>query len=223
MHDTVPAVHDCTVVTVFTTLARGQRRQIVLSRLNRPAHHTTTAVCTRLGPQPCQPFCVANPMPRMCPARTLSRYARQLTAYDGNRHHACSLPGVMLAARHVAERLQNCWHGGARSTGQLRDAMSAALAEYVTSGDSAEAARCLAELDVPHFHHELVKCVYGCTCPLLGSDVHIYYARRQCLRHVHCSETAQCLPGSDVCVGVVAKASANTLWRPRTIKSKASA
>ena len=64
----------------------------------------------------------------------------------------------MLAARHAAERLQNCWHGGARSTGQLRDAMSAALAEYVTSGDSAEAARCLAELDVPHFHHELVKC-----------------------------------------------------------------
>ena len=69
-----------------------------------------------------------------------------------------SWPGVMLAARHAAERLQNCWHGGARSTAQLRDAMSAALAEYVTSGDSAEAARCLAELDVPHFHHELVKC-----------------------------------------------------------------
>ena len=65
----------------------------------------------------------------------------------------------MLAARHAAERLQNCWHGGARSTTQLREAMSAALAEYVTSGDSAEAARCLAELDVPHFHHELVKCV----------------------------------------------------------------
>ena len=64
----------------------------------------------------------------------------------------------MLAARHAAERLQNCWHGGARSTGQLRDAMSAALAEYVISGDSTEAARCLAELDVPHFHHELVKC-----------------------------------------------------------------
>jgi programmed cell death protein 4 len=71
----------------------------------------------------------------------------------------------MLAARHAAERLQNCWHGGARSTSQLREAMSAALAEYMTSGDSAEAARCLAELDVPHFHHELVKC--GCSHALL--------------------------------------------------------
>lgn len=28
---------------------------------------------------------------------------------------------------------------------------------YVISGDIAEAARCLGELDVPHFHHELVK------------------------------------------------------------------
>jgi programmed cell death protein 4 len=27
----------------------------------------------------------------------------------------------------------------------------------VISGDIAEAARCLGELDVPHFHHELVK------------------------------------------------------------------
>ena len=30
------------------------------------------------------------------------------------------------------------------------------LREYVDSDDSAEAMRCLKELDVPHFHHELV-------------------------------------------------------------------
>lgn len=35
----------------------------------------------------------------------------------------------MLGARHAAERLQNCWHGGARSTGQLRDSMADFLAE----------------------------------------------------------------------------------------------
>ena len=88
-------------------------------------------------------------------------------AREGGEPRAHFLPGVMLAARHAAERLQNCWHGGARSTGQLRDAMSAALAEYVTSGDSAEAARCLAELDVPHFHHELVKCAVLLHLPML--------------------------------------------------------
>ena len=31
------------------------------------------------------------------------------------------------------------------------------LLRYTVSGDIMEAARCLAELDVPHFHHELVK------------------------------------------------------------------
>ena len=30
------------------------------------------------------------------------------------------------------------------------------LKEYLSSGDMKEATRCLQELDVPHFHHELV-------------------------------------------------------------------
>ena len=37
--------------------------------------------------------------------------------------------GSLLGARHAAERLQNCWHGGARSTTQLRDEMAEFLAE----------------------------------------------------------------------------------------------
>ena len=36
---------------------------------------------------------------------------------------------VMLGARHGAERLLNCWHGGARSTAALRDSMAQFLAE----------------------------------------------------------------------------------------------
>lgn len=31
------------------------------------------------------------------------------------------------------------------------------LAEYLTNGNSLEASRCLMELNVPHYHHELVK------------------------------------------------------------------
>ena len=37
--------------------------------------------------------------------------------------------GSLLGARHAAERLQNCWHGGARSTTQLRDSMADSIAE----------------------------------------------------------------------------------------------
>lgn len=35
--------------------------------------------------------------------------------------------------------------------------MQALLAEYLTNGDSLEASRCLMELGVPYYHHELVK------------------------------------------------------------------
>lgn len=34
--------------------------------------------------------------------------------------------------------------------------MNLLLKEYLSSGDAAEAQRCLRELEVPHFHHELV-------------------------------------------------------------------
>ena len=34
--------------------------------------------------------------------------------------------------------------------------MNLLLKEYLSSGDISEATRCLKELDVPHFHHELV-------------------------------------------------------------------
>eukprot|EP00873_Tetraselmis_striata_P037263 jgi/Tetstr1/457527/TSEL_044107.t1 len=65
--------------------------------------------------------------------------------------------GSILAARHGAERLQNCWKGAARDTESVRGAMRALLEEYKSSKDAGEAARCLAELATPHYHHEFVK------------------------------------------------------------------
>lgn len=65
--------------------------------------------------------------------------------------------GSMLSARHAAERLINCWHGGCQTVDQLRESMQALLEEYLGSGDTAEAARCLHDLTVPFYHHELVK------------------------------------------------------------------
>ena len=35
--------------------------------------------------------------------------------------------------------------------------LQALLAEYLTNGDTLEASRCLMELNVPYYHHELVK------------------------------------------------------------------
>jgi len=65
--------------------------------------------------------------------------------------------GSMLAARHGAERLQNCWHGSARDPDSVRSEMRTLLEEYTNSKDKQEAMRCLAELATPHYHHELVK------------------------------------------------------------------
>ena len=40
---------------------------------------------------------------------------------------------------------------------ELKEAIDALLQEFLISGDLGEAERCVRELRVPHFHHELVK------------------------------------------------------------------
>ena len=63
----------------------------------------------------------------------------------------------MLGARHAAERLTTCWYGGATTVEGLREAMQQLIKEYLVSGDQREAARTLLDMDVPHYHHELVR------------------------------------------------------------------
>lgn len=46
--------------------------------------------------------------------------------------------------------------------------MNLLLGEYLCSGDNAEAIRCIRELEVPHFHHELV--FEACSLFLFISD-----------------------------------------------------
>ncbi len=64
--------------------------------------------------------------------------------------------GIMLGARHGTERLVNCWHGGALELGAVRQAIRDAIAEYGTSGDVAEVARCVRDLDAAAYNHEVV-------------------------------------------------------------------
>jgi len=55
-------------------------------------------------------------------------------------------------------RLNNVWGvgGGAQPVKALSRRIHMLLKEFMSSNDSVEAGRCLRELEVPHFHHELV-------------------------------------------------------------------
>ncbi|XP_070540816.1 programmed cell death protein 4-like [Ptychodera flava] len=65
---------------------------------------------------------------------------------------------TLLSMKHGLVRLDNVWGvgGGRRPVKYLIKKMVLLLKEYLSSGDIAEASRCLTELEVPHFHHELV-------------------------------------------------------------------
>ncbi len=55
-------------------------------------------------------------------------------------------------------RLEDIWGAGGatKPVRCLVRQMQLLLQEYLTNADWQEAARCLHELEVPHFHHELV-------------------------------------------------------------------
>jgi len=55
--------------------------------------------------------------------------------------------------------VETCWGtaiGGFTDTTVLTEKIRELLKEFLSSGDKDEASKCLRELDVPHFHHELV-------------------------------------------------------------------
>lgn len=60
--------------------------------------------------------------------------------------------------KHGIVRLDNVWGvgGGTRPVKALKKRIALLLTEFLSSEDVTEATRCLKELDVPHFHHELV-------------------------------------------------------------------
>lgn len=64
----------------------------------------------------------------------------------------------LLQARHGIVRLDSIWgHGGGiRPVKLLVKEIVLMIKEYLSSNDVAEAERCIRDLDVPHFHHEIV-------------------------------------------------------------------
>jgi len=63
-----------------------------------------------------------------------------------------------LQMKHGIVRLDNVWGfgGGTRPVKTLIKEIILMVKEYLSSRDAAEAERCVIDLDVPHFHHEIV-------------------------------------------------------------------
>ena len=63
-----------------------------------------------------------------------------------------------LSAPHHAELLERRWGGSTHITvEEVKRRITDLLKEYIKNGDTAEACRCIRELAVPFFHHEVVK------------------------------------------------------------------
>lgn len=86
-----------------------------------------------------------------------------LQSYKGNVSEseavkALSRAEMLLNMKHGLVRLDNVWGvgGGIRPVKYLVKKIVLLLKEYLCSCDIEEATRCLKDLEVPHFHHELV-------------------------------------------------------------------
>jgi len=63
-----------------------------------------------------------------------------------------------LSAPHHAELIEQRWGGSTHITvEEVKKRIADLLKEYIKNGDTAEACRCIRELAVPFFHHEVVK------------------------------------------------------------------
>jgi programmed cell death protein 4 len=64
----------------------------------------------------------------------------------------------LLSREHCTARLERVWGpGDGRPVAELKVVLDQLLKEYLLSRELDEAARCVRELQAPHFHHELVK------------------------------------------------------------------
>lgn len=64
----------------------------------------------------------------------------------------------MLEARHAGERILRCWGGGGgRTVDEAKEKIVRLLEEFQAGGELGEACQCIRDLDLPFFHHEIVK------------------------------------------------------------------
>lgn len=88
----------------------------------------------------------------------LSSFTSILQVESDTTARCLSRAQSLLSMPHGLVRLDAVWGvgGGTRAVKHLVKKMSMLLHEYLSSSDIKEAQQCLVELEVPHFHHELV-------------------------------------------------------------------
>ncbi|KAH7435692.1 hypothetical protein KP509_06G075400 [Ceratopteris richardii] len=65
---------------------------------------------------------------------------------------------ALLAARHAGERILRCWGGGSGwAVEDAKDKIVKLLEEFEAGGVISEACQCIRDIDMPFFHHEVVK------------------------------------------------------------------
>lgn len=80
------------------------------------------------------------------------------TPSDSKQAKALTEADVLLRMKHGMVRLDSVWGvvGGRRPVKHLVKKMVLLLKEYLSSEDVEEASRCVHDLEVPHFYHELI-------------------------------------------------------------------
>jgi hypothetical protein len=70
----------------------------------------------------------------------------------------CVAVKKLLAAKHSAERFTNCWHGYSlnETSEALTNAFIDMIKEYLVSRNLNELLKCIKDVGMPHYHHELV-------------------------------------------------------------------
>ncbi|KAM7514643.1 hypothetical protein LguiA_004226 [Lonicera macranthoides] len=92
----------------------------------------------------------------------LEEIGTQCFKSDSVGTRALQMAESLLKARLSGERILRCWGGGGScGTGwaieDVKEKIGKLLEEYESGGDIKEACRCIKELGMPFFHHEVVK------------------------------------------------------------------
>ncbi|XP_065175633.1 programmed cell death protein 4-like isoform X2 [Sycon ciliatum] len=92
---------------------------------------------------------------------------------------------LLLGMSHGLVRLDSVWGpvlGGLRPVKTLERDMNIILQEYVSSGQLDECARCLKQLNVPHFHHEFVY--LAVMLVMEGDQPQVHESIAKCLKYL---------------------------------------
>ncbi|CAI9116436.1 OLC1v1017578C4 [Oldenlandia corymbosa var. corymbosa] len=92
----------------------------------------------------------------------LEEIEHQFSGTDSVGNKVTLMVKSLLKARLSGERILRCWGGGGRcgngwAIEDVKDKIGKLLEEFEAGGDTREACRCIKELGMPFFHHEVVK------------------------------------------------------------------